>query len=78
MKLNPLIVLSPLAALACEPGQQSTPFLHTETADSAGIQVVEKRTTAGWLAAPLAHRAGANRLDESSERPQRPHTILRR
>ena len=41
MKLNPLLALLSLAALACEQGQQPAPFLPTQTRDSAGIWIVE-------------------------------------
>ncbi len=41
MKLNPLLALLPVAALACEQGQQSSPFLPTQTRDSAGIRIIE-------------------------------------
>lgn len=41
MKLNALLGLLLLSVPACEPGQQSTPFLPTQTRDSAGIQIVE-------------------------------------
>ena len=41
MRLNPLLALLPLAALACEQGRQSSPFLPTQTRDSAGIRIVE-------------------------------------
>ncbi len=41
MKLNPLLALLPVAALACEQGQQSPPFLLTQTRDSAGIRIIE-------------------------------------
>ncbi len=41
MKLNPLLALLPLAALACEQGQRSPLFLSTQTRDSAGVRIVE-------------------------------------
>ncbi len=41
MKLNPLLALLPVAALACEQGRQSPPFLLTQTRDSAGIRIIE-------------------------------------
>lgn len=41
MKLHPLLALLPLAALACEQGQQSSLSLSTQTRDSAGIRIVE-------------------------------------
>ena len=48
MKLNPLLALLPVAALACDQGQQSPPFLLTQTRDSAGIRIIEnERPTDG-------------------------------
>jgi len=41
MKLNPLLSLLSLAALACEQGQQSPLSLPSQTRDSAGIRIVE-------------------------------------
>jgi len=41
MKLNHLLAVLSLTALACEPGRQSPPFLTTQIRDSAGIQIVE-------------------------------------
>lgn len=41
MKLNPLVALLSLSALACEQGRQPAPSLRTETRDSAGIRIVE-------------------------------------
>ena len=41
MKLNPLLALLPVAALACEQGRQSPPFLLTQTRDSAGIRIID-------------------------------------
>ena len=57
MKLNPLLVVVSLAALACEQGRQSPPSLPTQTRDSAGIRIVENAeppegSRLGWTVGP--------------------------